>query len=338
MVNSFPLEGVIGIVANNATEIDFALDHKLSCVEIRADLLINNGTSVDDVVELVRETKIKGLNCLFTLRHPDHGGEFFGTEEERVLINQAVLEAGADIIDMEWGTEALVAMADKNAPIVISHHDFKAMPSIEVLEELTSEMESFYPDAIKVVPTSSTLAHSVQMLQWVGNRTRDIARIGFAMGQKGTCSRIMTTVYGAPITYASFGDAVAPGQLSMDALINCYRVSELNDGCLVYGVAGKDVNHSRELEVMNQQLKKKQLNAVCIPLECLDLHELLAVMEGLNIKGVQLEDPLKEIAIDKFSGSGSFPGTSVYMEISSFHGKQEISIHPISGEKFFEHL
>ncbi|MDP7047019.1 MAG: type I 3-dehydroquinate dehydratase, partial [SAR324 cluster bacterium] len=215
MVNSFPLEGVIGIVANNATEIDFALDHKLSCVEIRADLLINNGTSVDDVVELVRETKTKGLSCLFTLRHPDHGGEFFGTEEERVLINQAVLEVGADIIDMEWGTEALVAMADKNAPIVISHHDFNAMPSIEVLEELTSEMESFYPDAIKVVPTSSTLAHSVQMLQWVGNRTRDIARIGFAMGQKGTCSRIMTTVYGAPITYASFGDAVAPGQLSM---------------------------------------------------------------------------------------------------------------------------
>ena len=89
---------------------------------------------------------------------------------------------------------------------------------------------------------------------------------------------------------------------------------------------------------MNQQLKKKQLNAVCIPLESLDLDELLAVLEDLNIMGVQLEDPLKEIAIDKFSGSGSFPDTSVFMEISSFHGKQEIHIHPISGENFFEHL
>jgi hypothetical protein len=48
--------------------------------------------------------------------------------------------------------------------------------------------------------------------------------------------------------------------------------------------------------------------------------------------------PFKEIAIDKFSGSGSFPGTSVFMEISSFHGKQEIHIHLISGEKNFEHL
>ena len=339
MVNSFPLKGVIGIVANNNTaEIDFALDHKLSCVEIRADLLINGGTSVDDVVELVRITKTKELGCLFTLRHPEHGGEFFGTEEERVLINQAALEAGASSIDLEWGTKALVSMAEKHAPIVISHHDFKAMPSVEELEELTTEMESFHPHAIKVVPTASTLVHSIQMLQWVGNGTSDIARIGFAMGQKGTCSRLLTTVFGAPITYASFGDAVAPGQLSMDVLINCYRVPELNDGCLIYGIAGKDVNHSRELEVMNQQLKKKQLNAVCIPLESLDLDELLDIMEDLNIKGVQLEDPLKEIAIDKFSGSGSFPGTSVFMEISSFNGKQEIHIHPISGEKFFEHL
>ena len=134
MVNSFPLKGVIGIVANNTAEIDFALDHKLSCVEIRADLLINGGTSVDDVVELVRITKTKELGCLFTLRHPEHGGEFFGTEEERVLINQAALEAGASSIDLEWGTEALVAMAEKHAPIVISHHDFKAMPSVEELD------------------------------------------------------------------------------------------------------------------------------------------------------------------------------------------------------------
>ena len=338
MVNFFPLKGVIGIVANNTAEIDFALDHKLSCVEIRADLLINGGTSVDDVVELVRKTKTKELGCLFTLRHPEHGGEFFGTEEERVLINQTALEAGASSIDLEWGTKALAAMAEKHAPIVISHHDFKAMPSVEELEELTTEMESFHPHAIKVVPTASTLVHSIQMLQWVRKGTSDIARIGFAMGQKGTCSRLLTIVFGAPITYASFGDAVAPGQLSMDVLLNCYRVPELKDGCLIYGVEGKDVHHSRELEVMNQQLKKKQLNAVCIPLECLDLHELLAVMEGLNIKGVQLEDPLKEIAIDKFSGSGPFPGTSVFMEISSFHGKQKINIHPISGKKFFEHL
>ena len=338
MVNSFPLEGVIGIVANGSAEIDLALDHGLSCIEIRADLLIKGGTSVDNVVELVRKSKTKELSCLFTLRHPEHGGEFFGTEEQRIQINKLALEAGANIIDLEWGTDALVEMSDKNVPMVISHHDFKAMPSIEELEKLTSEMESFCPYAIKVVPTASKLADFIQMLQWVRNGTSDIARIGFAMGQKGTCSRIMTTVFGAPVTYASFGNAVAPGQLSMDALLNCYRVPELNGDCLIYGIAGEGVKHSRELEILNRQLKKKQMNAVCIPLDSIELDELLAMLEDLNIKGIQLDDPLKEIAIEKFSSSGSFSDMSVFLEVSSFNGKQEINMHSISGEKFFENL
>lgn len=338
MVNSFPLEDVIGIVANDPAEVNFALDHKLRCVEIRADLLIKVGTSVDDVLELVRETKIKELGCLFTLRHPEHGGEFFGTEDQRVQINKLALEAGADIIDLELGTDALVEMSAKNVPLVISYHNFKEMPSAEGLEELTSEMESFCPNAIKVVPTALKLADSIQMLRWVGNGNRDIARIGFAMGAKGSCSRIMSTVFGAPITYASFGDAVAPGQLSIEALLNCYRVPELSKDCLIYGIAGEGVRHSQEMEILNWHLKKKHMNAVCIPLDVIKLDELLAIIEDLNIKGIQLGDPLKEIAIEKFSLIESFPGMPLFLKISYLNGNPEINMYSISTEKFFESL
>jgi len=51
-----------------------------------------------------------------------------------------------------------------------------------------------------------------------------------------------------------------------------------------------------------------------------------------------LGNTIKEIAIEKFSGSGSFSGMSVFLEISSFNGKQEINMHSVSGEKFFENL
>ena len=88
-------------------------------------------------------------------------------------------------IDLERGTEALVAMAEKHAPIVISHHDFKAMPSVEELEELTSEMESFHPHAIKVVPTASTLAHSIQMLQWSEMAPVILLELAFQWDRRG---------------------------------------------------------------------------------------------------------------------------------------------------------
>ena len=74
----------------------------------------------------------------------------------------------------------------------------------------------------------------------------------------------------------------------MDALLNCYRVPELNGDCLIYGIAGEGVKHSRELEILNRQLKKKQMNAVCVPLDSIELDELLAMLEDLNIKGIQL--------------------------------------------------
>ena len=71
-----------------------------------------------------------------TLRHPSHGGTFSGTEDERVEINQKALEAGADLIDLEWASDASAAMVQKQAPMVISHHDFERMLSEEELNDL----------------------------------------------------------------------------------------------------------------------------------------------------------------------------------------------------------
>ncbi|MCS5661194.1 MAG: type I 3-dehydroquinate dehydratase, partial [Dehalococcoidia bacterium] len=186
------MKGVIGIVANSASEMDMALERKLTCVEIRADLLLHIGHSLDEVMGMVESTVSKGLGSLFTLRHPEHGGKFLGSEIERSEINQNALEAGADIIDLEWGSDAAAAMIEKEAPIIISHHDFERMPGVLELKEMASEMEVCGPNAIKLVPTASTLEQSVQILKWVEEAADEIPRIGFAMGLKGTCSRLLT--------------------------------------------------------------------------------------------------------------------------------------------------
>ncbi|MGB1857426.1 MAG: type I 3-dehydroquinate dehydratase, partial [bacterium] len=209
MKQDFPLNGVIGIIANHPNELDLALESGLQCVEVRADLLLDAGISLNQILELIQDAKSKGLASLMTLRHPSHGGTFSGTEDERVQINQKALEAGADLIDLEWASDASEAMVQKQAPMVISHHDFEGMLSEEELNDLTGKMEALAPRAIKVVPTAKSLSHSFQMLNWVSDAKPEISRIGFAMGVYGTSSRILTTVFGAPITYASFGAAVA---------------------------------------------------------------------------------------------------------------------------------
>ena len=294
MKNDFPLKGVIGIIANHPNELENALESKLSCVEIRADLLLDAGMTIDQVLTLVRNTKSKEVASLLTLRHPTHGGKFYGSEAERIQINSAALEAGTDIIDLEWGSDAAEGMRQKKTPMVLSHHDFDGMPTLQELQKMTMEMEKFGPKAIKVVPTASELLHSFQMLDWVQNAKDGISRIGFAMGIDGTSSRVLTTAYGAPITYASFGEAVSPGQLSMNELLELYWVPNLSQDSEIYALAGDQVQESSLIKTINQRFQSQKKNAVCIPLETKDFDELLRLVKGYSFAGIQLLPPLKD--------------------------------------------
>ena len=314
MKQDFPLNGVIGIIANHPNELDLALESGLQCVEVRADLLLDAGISLNQILELIQDAQLKGLASLMTLRHPSHGGTFSGTEDERVQINQKALEAGVDLIDLEWASDASEAMVQKQAPMVISHHDFEGMLSEEELNDLTGKMEALAPRAIKVVPSAKSLSHSFQMLNWVSDAKPEISRIGFAMGVYGTSSRILTTVFGAPITYASFGAAVAPGQLSMSELQKLFNIQDLNREAQIYAYAGKEANSSPQLESMNRKLKMQNHNAVCVPLETDDLDELMAITEKISFAGIQLASPLKELYEKQLAQSKPLPTPSLFQD------------------------
>ncbi len=262
----FPLRGVIGVVANSADEINQAVARKLQCVEIRADLLLDAGLSIEQLLDVVKTARTANLATLFTLRHPSHGGRFPGSEDERAIINRQALSAGADIIDLEWDADASAVMIAEGAPVLLSYHDFNTMPDDSQLAALTAQMCSASPLGIKIVPTASTLTDSLRMLLWARAGTDStVHRVGFAMGPIGRCSRILTTAFGAPITYASFGEAVAPGQVAIDALLDSYRVPDLNGDTRVVAVVGDTVIAATTADALNRDYAAAQQNTVAIP-------------------------------------------------------------------------
>ena len=66
MSEQFPLSGVIGIVADSCAQVQLAAQEKLSCVEVRADLLLSNGVSLDQLFATVRAACAQDLGGLFT--------------------------------------------------------------------------------------------------------------------------------------------------------------------------------------------------------------------------------------------------------------------------------
>ncbi len=300
---NFPVNGIIGIVANSAAEVDEAIAARLSSVEIRADLLLSNQVDTNGVLAIVRQAKSSGLAVLLTLRHPTHGGAFDGTEAERVAFNLAALEAGADIVDAEVGTEAAAELLRAGAPLLVSQHNFDGMYTESEVSELTTRMSApsangHQPLGIKIVPTANTIGEAARMLQWVEARGNgEPARIGFAMGAAGAASRILTIGYGAPITYAAFGEAVAPGQVPMHELIDIYRADQLNAKTRVYGIAGEHSLTSFSPFLHSPAFAARGINAVYVPLQTDDFDDLLETADVLRIDGMSVTTPFKEQAL-----------------------------------------
>jgi shikimate dehydrogenase/3-dehydroquinate dehydratase type I len=295
---SFPVNGVIGIIANAASEVGEAHTHGLRSVEIRADLLLAAGLDVAALMAVVAEASSGGLEVLFTLRHPSHGGKFDGTESDRVIINRQALAAGAHIIDAEFSSELATILLGEGAPVILSQHNFNNMLSDDDLHTLTRTMSAAGPLGIKVVPTARRISDAARMLAW--DRAADEngpRRIGFAMGAAGASSRILAIAYGSPITYASLGESVAPGQIPLRELTDIYRAGTLNRNTRVYGVAGTHALTSFSPFIHNAAIAARGINAVYVPLQTDDFDDLIQNAEALSIDGLSVTVPYKERAL-----------------------------------------
>lgn len=262
--STFPLRGIIGVVANSLAEIDSAIAAKLQCVELRADLLLDAGLSIDDIHAGIAQAQQASLAVLFTLRHPDHGGKFNGSEAERVSISRDAFKAGADIVDLEWDSKAAASLITESVPMILSYHNFNGMPDADELARVTRIMSQHQPAAIKIVPTASGSEDALRMLGWVADADGEIARIGFAMGAAGACSRILTVAMGGPVTYTAFGPAVAPGQVALDALLNSYRVMQMTGNTRLVAVVGSDTDAEQHVAELNQQFREAAADSVAV--------------------------------------------------------------------------
>ena len=117
----------------------------------------------------------------------------------------------------------------------------------------------------------------------------DIRRIGFAMGEAGACSRILTTAFGAPVTYASFGEPVAPGQLAIDDLLTVYQAMTLNRQTRVVAVVGDDAAIGDYIVSFNQRFQADQQdrNRIAIPFASEYLDALKAHKNALRIDDIR---------------------------------------------------
>lgn len=297
--SAFPIAGVVGVIGGPDDEVGRQLTRleslpALGGVEIRADLFETCAAGLALTERLKDRWPV-----LFTVRLAAEGGAWRDSESRRIEIYSEALRRGAVLLDAELRSGAARALSEHGAPLLVSHHDFDGPIGPDALEELTAEAASLAHLGIKIVPTAARPLDALRTLQWVAARKAGgPRRIGFAMGDHGVFSRILTPAWGAPFTYGSLTVQVAPGQLSARDLLDIYRAPAHTRATRVFGVIGSPVHHSLSPYMHNPAFAARGLDAIYVPFALRSFSDLWDLAEPLAIAGVSVTIPFKKDAFD----------------------------------------
>ena len=246
----------------------------------------------------------RDVTAIATCRRKENGGNFTGslTAELEILLKAA--ECGCHIVDLEVESaegcrpsqlarfrEALRAAG---AGLLISFHDFSRTKN---LEHAADRIQAFEPEFTKVVSTARQLSDNLAVLRLIEDRSLGSHVVGIAMGEEGLVSRVLGPRAGAAFTFASAGDgaeATAPGQVSARAMLDLYRLDQLDQATRIFGVAGNPIAHSLSPAMHNAAFRREVVNAIMLPLKVRILDDLLTLARELPLAGIAVTMPLKQ--------------------------------------------
>lgn len=229
-VNRFSalLEREIPIIAVTFRDNDsekLAPEAKAAGVDV-AELRIDRFSSIDPVHVVNEVRKFHALPVLATIRSQTDGGDWSGTETERLDLFRVIMPE-VDAVDIELSsaqirTDVIAAARAHQRVVIVSHHDFETTPALDILESIVHEAKDVGADIVKI----STMARSKSDLRTLASlaiKMADLGLIVIAMGAVGTVGRVLFPALGSCLTFSFIGDRPAPGQLTFDETFHLMR-------------------------------------------------------------------------------------------------------------------
>ncbi|OMO98402.1 Dehydroquinase class I [Corchorus olitorius] len=267
-------------------------------VEIRLDSL-KNFNPREDLQALIRQSP---LPTLFTYRPVWEGGQYDGDEKERQNVLRLAMELGADYIDVELKVadefvESIYEKKPEKAKIIVSYHNNENTPSVEELGDIVARIQSTGADIVKIATTALDITDVARIFQITVHSYVPI--IGLVMGERGLISRILCAKFGGFLTFGTLetGDVSAPGQPTIEDLLNLYNFRLLGPDTKVFGVIGKPIGQSKSPMLYNEAFRSSGFDGVYVHLLVDDLPRFLDTYSSPDFAGFSCTLPHKEAAV-----------------------------------------
>ncbi|XVE65687.1 hypothetical protein DITRI_Ditri08aG0019600 [Diplodiscus trichospermus] len=267
-------------------------------VEIRLDSLKSFNPS-EDLKLLIQQCP---LPTLFTYRPVWEGGQYDGDEKERLDVLRLAMELGADYIDVELKVaddfiKSINGKKPEKTKVIVSSHNYQNTPSVLELGNLVARIQSTGADIVKIATTALEITDVARIFQIMVHTQVPI--IGIVMGERGLISRILCGKFGGYLTFGTLeaGVVSAPGQPTIEDLLNLYNFRQLGPDTKVYGIIGKPVGHSKSPILYNQAFKSAGFNGVYVHLLVDDVAKFLQTYSSTDFAGFSCTIPHKEAAV-----------------------------------------
>lgn len=238
------------------------------------------------------------IPMIFALRSVSQGGSYPFSEEKRLEDIALLATLEPDYFDLELSTVPSVSTARYSGiKWIVSYHDFEGIP--DDLDQIYQKMCRYDAHYYKICVTPANTTETLRFLCWAKGKEKTIA---IGMGGHGQISRIIAPVLGFPMTYAGLDDhqTAAPGQLSLQSLVERYRYKTLNGATVLYGLIGDPVDQSPSPITHNHFMKESGFNAVYLAMQVTlpELSSFLELLKQLPFRGLSITMPLKEAILD----------------------------------------
>ena len=255
-------------------------------VEFRIDECFSGSGDHAEERMILRLVADSPLPCIITCRSASEGGSYDGDDMERVSLYERLGTAQGKnehpprFIDCELATYTRSAnlrqkinlavdhpaqLREMATSLILSMHDFQTRPA-DLTRRLLAAQNEPAARIVKVAYRARSLRDSLELLDIPGESSKPTIALG--MGEFGLLSRILAPKFEAFLTFASLSrqSATAPGQPTVEDLLNLYRFRSINAHTRVFGIVGWPLGHSLSPLLHNAGFAATDTNAVYVPL------------------------------------------------------------------------
>ncbi len=269
-------------------------------IELRVDLF--EDITSDELKQLQSQFTIP---MMLTLRSVQQGGKYSGNENERFIKVRSLAALKPAYLDLENDLPlGLLTEISQNFPeikLIISYHNFAETPDSHSLDQLLKSMQKTSAWSYKIAVNANSSLEALRFLNWAKLHTHSTNLIAISMGSYGQISRILAPVIRSPLTYAFLNEdqQTAPGQFSVQTLIDRYHYDDLTSKTAIYGLIGDPVDQSISDVTHNDLFHAMKEDAVYVKIQVKpeELELFLKLAKHLPFRGLSVTMPLKECLV-----------------------------------------